>query len=347
MAARDIIVVGASAGGVEALQELVRSLPETFPGSIFVTVHFPEHGTSALPRILSRAGPLPAVQTTDRELIVPGRVYVARPGYHLMLTNRGIRLIRGARENGNRPAIDPMFRSAATAFGPRVIGVLLTGNLDDGTSGLAAIKRHRGLAIVQDPEDALFGSMPQSAITHVDVDRVAPIRKIASVLAELMAIPIDNEATPIMRDSDATEDQLSAGDLDTIEQPENHPGTVSPFSCPDCGGVLWEIKDGAFVRFRCRVGHGWTGDALALKQADTLDEALWTALRSLEENVALCRQLATRSRNRGVPNVADRFDRQATAMEARAEIIRGALAHDHAAEILPAEELEVSRPAGD
>jgi two-component system chemotaxis response regulator CheB len=190
MAGRDIIVVGASAGGVEALQAVARTLPTKFAGSIFVTLHFPEHGTSHLPRILSRTGALPAVHAADGESIVPGRIYVAPPDYHLLLHRKRIRLVRGPKENGSRPAIDPMFRSAAVAFGPRVIGVVLTGNLDDGTSGLRAIKRRGGLAVVQDPDDALFPSMPQSAIDHVDVDRVVPLHGLAKTLAELMAAPI-------------------------------------------------------------------------------------------------------------------------------------------------------------
>jgi two-component system chemotaxis response regulator CheB len=344
MAARDIIVVGASAGGVEALQELVRTLPEKFSGSIFITVHFPQHGTSVLPRILSRAGRLPALNPADGEAIIPGRIYVARPNFHLMLGRHAIHLVRGPRENGNRPAIDPMFRSAANAFGPRVIGVVLTGNLDDGTSGLAAIKRHGGLTVVQDPKEALFSSMPQSAMDHVDIDRVAPLREITSVVLELMSVPIQEGATPIMRD-DQAEEQLSAGNLDTIERPEQHPGSVSAFSCPDCGGVLWELREGEFVRFRCRVGHGWTGDALVAKQLDVLDDALWTALRSLEENVSLSQQLAKRNRDRGFERVANRFERNAVAMEARAQIIRAAIAQESESE--PLEERASARAAGD
>ncbi len=343
MVSRDIIVVGASAGGVEALQELVRTLPTKFEGSMFVTVHFPEDGTSVLPRILSRVGHLPAVHATDGAPIVPGRIYVAQPNFHLLLSQRGMRVIRGPRENGNRPAIDPMFRSAATAFGPRVIGIVLTGNLDDGTAGLLAIKRHGGLAIVQDPQDALFSSMPQSAIDHVQVDRVVPLRLLSSTLADLMEVPT-HEGAPNMRDK--RENELSAGDLNAIEQPEQHPGTVSPFSCPDCGGVLWELRDGAFVRFRCRVGHAWTSDALASKQSQVLDDALWTALRSLEENVSLSRQLAERNRERGLKRVADRFERHAVAMEARAEIIRRAVGDAH--DVNPAaEEPQSSHVPGD
>lgn len=180
-----IVVIGASAGGVTALQQLVGSLPADFPGAIFVTVHFPEHGTSALPQILARAGPLPARHAIDGEPIVAGTIYVAPPDHHLLLTPSAVRLVDGPKEHGNRPAIDPMFRSAAAAFGARVIGVVLTGNLDDGTSGLSAITRAGGRTIVQHPDDAPFPSMPCSAIGHVAVDRVLPVRMIGAAIVDL------------------------------------------------------------------------------------------------------------------------------------------------------------------
>src|SRR4051812_1938420 len=183
---RDIIVLGASAGGVEALQAFAKSIPAGFAGSIFVTLHFPEHGTSVLPRILSRHSAIPAVHASDGETIVAGRIYVAPPDYHLLLGKQHVHIMRGPKENGHRPAVDPMFRSAAVAFGPRVIGVILTGNLDDGTAGMAAVKRHGGLAVIQDPEEALFPSMPQSVREHMQVDRVVSVRHLAKVLGELM-----------------------------------------------------------------------------------------------------------------------------------------------------------------
>jgi two-component system, chemotaxis family, protein-glutamate methylesterase/glutaminase len=334
MAERNIIVVGASAGGVEGLRQLVHSLPDRLDASVFVTIHFPSHGTSVLPRILSRVGRLPVLHPSDGERIVLGRIYIAPPDYHLLVDRKTIRLVRGPRENGHRPAIDPMFRSAAVAFGPRVIGVVLTGNLDDGTGGLAAIKRRGGLALVQDPEDALFPSMPHSAIEHVPVDRVAPIRAMWPALDVLMKTPIEKREYAIMSD-DAIENELAAAKLSAIEQPEHHPGHVSAFSCPDCGGVLWELKDGDFVRFRCRVGHAWTGEGLVAKQSDILDEALWTALRSLEESVSLTRQLAKRHKERGNQRLAERFERQTSEIEARADVIRAALMQDRGIQVTP------------
>jgi two-component system chemotaxis response regulator CheB len=186
MAERDIIVIGASAGGVEALRQLVHSLPDRLNASIFIRVHFPAGGTSALPRILGRACHLPVSHPTHGEPIVAGRIYVAPPDVHLLLGGQRMQLVHDPREDGPRPAIDPMFRSAAIAFGPRVIGVVLTGNLDDGTSGLAAIKRRGGLTVVQDPGDALFPSMPQSVLDHMAVDRVVPIHGMWSALDGLM-----------------------------------------------------------------------------------------------------------------------------------------------------------------
>ncbi len=324
MANRDIIVVGASAGGVEALQEFVATLPGDFPGSVFISVHFPERGTSVLPRILSRAGKLVADHARNGEPIVPGRIYVAPPDHHLLFDKRSLRVIRGPKENGNRPAIDPMFRSAAVTFGPRVIGVVLTGNLDDGTSGLAAIKRHGGITIVQDPTDAVFPSMPESAIRHVDVDRVVPLRDVGATVAGFMTQPAPLSEYPLIPD-DVKENALAAGDLDTMEDSAHHPGKVSAFGCPDCGGVLWEINEGNFTRYRCRVGHAWTGDALVMQLSATVDNALWVAIRALEESAALYRQIAQRHQAKGMTTFSERCALHAETAEAHAAIIRQSL----------------------
>jgi len=321
---RDIVVIGASAGGIEALQTLLRPLRPDLDASLFVTVHFPENSTSVLPRILTRAGRLQAVSAVDGESIVPGRIYVAPPSNHLLIEHGTVRLARGPRENGNRPAIDPMFRSAAVAYGPRVIGVVLTGLLDDGTSGLAAIKRAGGLAVVQDPADALFPSMPESAIQFVAVDRVVPIKAMGATLTTLIEEPLETAAPAPTRD-DIMENRFSAGDIRAIEHEEKHPGTPSSFGCPDCGGVLWEISDGEFVRFRCRVGHGWTSEALLAQQTSNLDDALWVALRTLEESASLSRQIAERHRSRGAEALASRFEAQAESSEVKGAVIRDAL----------------------
>lgn len=200
MSHRDMVVIGASAGGIEALQQLARALPAALPATVFITVHFPEQASSALPRILARAGALSASHAVDGEMIERARIYVAPPDSHLVLSPEGIRLGRGPREHGNRPAIDPMFRSAAIAFGRRVIGVVLTGTLDDGTSGLAEIKRYGGLAVVQDPADAEFSSMPQNAIDHVAVDRIVPIERLGRTLVDLVTEPLPDPPASFPRD---------------------------------------------------------------------------------------------------------------------------------------------------
>ena len=355
MQPHDIVVIGASAGGVEALSELARGLPADLPAAVFVTVHFPAASTSVLPNILSRAGALPAVHAEDRMPIERGTIYVAPPDRHLILAPDGMRLVRGPQENGNRPAIDPMFRSAAVAFGARVVGVVLTGNLDDGTSGLLAIKRRGGLAVVQDPDDALFPSMPRSALKYVDVDRTAPIARLGPLLGELTgaASPVALRGVgklpedAAMTERDGRETAYAELDMRVIEDPEDHPGHVSPYSCPDCGGVLWELQDGEMVRFRCRVGHAWTADALVDRQADTLDAALWTALRALEERAALSRQMAARMRARDVPALAERLDVEARVAERRAHLIRGVLVVDRDGDVAPTDATDAPDPQGE
>jgi two-component system, chemotaxis family, protein-glutamate methylesterase/glutaminase len=324
MPPRHIIVIGASAGGVESLTKLVHDLPSDLPAAVFVTIHFPPTGTSALARILGRAGALAAVQAADNLPIQEGHIYLAPPDHHLLVFRDRMRLYRGPRENGNRPAIDPMFRSAALAYGLWVIGVVLSGNLDDGTSGLLAIKRRGGIAVVQDPEDAMFSSMPQSALDNVDVDYVVKLDRLPTLLEELAKRPpVAGEIVP--SDDARKEMEFSKVDLARIEDPEEHPGVLAPFGCPDCGGTLWELREGNLVRFRCRVGHAWTSEALLSSQAETLDAALWTALRALEESASLSQQLAERAQSRGNARVAERLSDHATLATRRAEIIRDVL----------------------
>lgn len=323
---RDIIVIGASAGGVEALAQLVSTLPADLPAAVFVTIHFPRTSRSVLPRILTRAGRLPAVAPSNGDAIERGRIYVAPPDWHLLIARGRIRLVRGPTENGNRPAVDPMFRSAAVAYGPQVIGVVLTGNLDDGTAGLLSIVRRGGIGIAQDPAEAIFPSMPQSAIDHGGVSHIVPINSMGPLLAQLASEEVAAAPESTMSDDRAArETAYSNFDLDVIEDPALHPGEPSPFSCPDCGGVLWQIEDPGTVRFRCRVGHGWTNDGLLMQQTETLETALWTALRALEESASLNRQMAQRATARGHTDLAERFEDTARLAERRASVVRGAL----------------------
>jgi two-component system chemotaxis response regulator CheB len=245
----------------------------------------------------------------------------------LLIFRDRMRLYRGPRENGNRPAVDPMFRSAALAFGSRVIGVVLSGNLDDGTSGLLAVKRRGGIAVVQDPEEALFPSMPQSAVDHVPVDHVVRLDQMSALLNELAhRNPVAEETV----ESDDTEKEVEFSELDMarITHAEAHPGVLAPFGCPDCGGTLWEVREGELVRFRCRVGHAWTSEGLLASQSETLDAALWTALRALEESAALSQQLADRAQRRGNARLAERLADNALLASRRADVIRNVLLAD-------------------
>jgi two-component system, chemotaxis family, protein-glutamate methylesterase/glutaminase len=318
-AGRDIVVVGASAGGVEALVQLVRGLPDDFGGSVFVVLHVPPSG-SVLPGILSRAGPLPARHAEDGERIEGGRIYVAPPDHHLTLKRDGIRIERGPRENGHRPAIDPLFRSAARTFGRRVAGIVLSGARDDGTAGLSAIKVRGGLTIVQDPEDALYPAMPLSAIEYVDPDYVLP----AGGIAELVAGAAQKEPVEEgVMDEHREVSELAKADHRATEHPQS--GTPSTISCPECGGVLWQTTEGELARFRCRIGHAFSDESLIAEHSESLETALSTALRALEEHAALCRRTAGRLKGRGHMHAAARFERQAEHVVAQSATIQTVL----------------------
>jgi two-component system chemotaxis response regulator CheB len=324
MPGRDIIVVGASAGGVEALGQLVRGLPADLPAAVFVVLHVPPHGTSVLPNILRRLGPLPAEHAKDDETIRPGRIYVAPPDFHMLIKNGSIRLARGPTENSHRPAIDPLFRTAARRYGRRVIGVILSGVLDDGTAGLQAIKHRGGLTVVQHPDDALYAGMPQNALDTVAVDSAEPAADLGPLLARLTAEPLPPMAEPVVSPEMEMETDMAELELDALQSME-HPGRPSAFACPECNGVLWEIHEGDLVRYRCRVGHAWSPDSLLAKQSDSLEAALWTALRALEERAALATKMADRADQRGYDLVSRKFREQVGEAEGHAQVIRHVL----------------------
>lgn len=327
----DIIVVGASAGGVEALEQLIRHLPTNLPAAIFVVLHIPAHSTSVLPSILNRCiqrqhknkSLLKAVHPQDGAEIQHNHIYVAPPDYHLLVKNGYIHLARGPRENSHRPAVDPLFRTAARVYGKRVVGVVLSGTLDDGTAGLAAIKQQGGIAIAQDPQQALYSGMPRSAIENVAVDHILPVAKIAAILVELANQPIDTDCTSVSRDMNIEADmaELELGAMQNLDRP----GKPSAFGCPECGGVLWELSEGNLTRFRCRTGHAYSSDSLLAEQSEALEEALWNALRALEEKAALSQRLANQARDRNRPYSAQRFQTQGEDAQAQAKLVRNLL----------------------
>lgn len=334
---RNIIVVGASAGGVEAVTQLAKALPADFPAAIFVILHFPSFSVSALPKILSRAGRLPALHPADRALIKPGQIYIAPPNYHLLIQPGYICLSQGPREHGHRPAIDVTFRSAAQSYRSQVIGVILTGTLDDGTAGLLMIKKHGGLAIVQDPEEALFDSMPRSALKYVAVDHIVKLSDLASCLSQLIEQPIkENNPVSEQFNQEAT---IVAQDKAARERGE-YPGDPSPLTCPDCGGVLWELQEGNLVRFRCHVGHAYSIESMAAEQADDVEKALWSANRALEEKAALARRMAVQAQQSNRRLSEARFLARAEEAEQHAALLRQVILQQDKSQEQPNSEVE-------
>ena len=324
----DIVVVGASAGGVEALTEFAASLPTGLPASLFVVLHLPAYGHSVLPEILTRRGPLPARHPADGEAIQQGCIYVAPPDHHMLVKNGHILLTRGPAENNHRPAVDTLFRAAARSYGPRVVGIVLTGTLDDGTAGLQAIKMRGGTALVQDPAEALFPGMPRSAIDNVAVDAVLTIAALAATVARMAGTALIKGGFPVISDPPVTpelEDEVAVSEMQ-IETLENRrEGKPSGFSCPDCHGVLWEITEGELTRYRCRVGHAYSPQSLIASQSENLEEALWVALRAIEESAAMAERLQARSAARGHSHSAEQFAEHARDARHRAGIVYQAL----------------------
>jgi two-component system chemotaxis response regulator CheB len=316
---RDLVVVGASAGGVEALRIMAAGLPADFPAAILVVLHVPRNAPSALPRILDRAGPLPARTAFDGEPLSPGRIYVAPPDRHLMVIAGRARLSQGPSENGHRPAIDPLFRSAARAAGSRVIAVTLSGSRDDGAVGAQAVAAAGGVVVVQDPGDAFHPSMPRAVMSRVEVDpgHVTDAAGLGPLLTKLTALTIPDP--PVLASDPLVDAEVAINDFADLTTDRIAPGPAV-FGCPTCGGGLFELESWPQPRYRCRVGHAWSPESLIEEQAVTTEGALWTALRALEEKTAVSRRLAE-----GKGASGDRFARLADDADAASDLIRDLL----------------------
>ncbi len=307
----------------------MRGLPEDFAAPICIVLHLPPSGTSVLPAILDRAGPLRAVAARDGEPLVAGCVYVAPADCHLLVAPGEVALSAGPRENGHRPAVDTLFRTAAQSYGPAVVGVVLSGALDDGAAGLAQIKAHGGTCIVQDPDDAMYRGMPDAALARVEADHVVGIRDLARLLVQL----VDGGAGDVDPFTSALPDVLTPGPADDAP--------ATGYICPECGGALWEVDEAGVKRYRCRIGHAYSTDSLVVEQGSAIEAALWTALRSLEERSGLLRRIGERAVMAGNRAVAASFERRAQDADRQAEIIRagvlpmalGADDHDHDHEV--------------
>jgi len=313
---RDIIVIGGSAGAFETLRLLLASLPPDLPAALFVVLHIGE--TSYLPSILEKRSVLPVVPAESGVAFERGKIYVGVPGVHLLLHDDHILLRRGPRENFARPAVDSLFRSAAVSLGSRAIGVVLSGSLSDGTAGLRAIKRCGGLAIVQQPEEAMVPVMPLSALRHVDVDHVCRVEEMAPLFARLTRQPAGR--SPEVPVDVRLEAAIAAQELADMRV-DDALGNISPFTCPECRGALWTIDDGSMLRFRCHVGHAFTADAVLLGQGEEIERLLGSLQRGHQERAALARRMATLERAEKRHTLADRLESRAQEYEEDAQLI--------------------------
>jgi two-component system chemotaxis response regulator CheB len=327
---RDIIVVGGSSGALHAL-EFIGHLPSELPAAVFVVLHVAPGGPGLLPDIIRRYSKLPVDHASDGEGIAAGHIYVAPPDHHLSFSDDFMQVARGPKENRHRPSVDVLFRSAAKSYGPRVIGVVLSGMLDDGSAGLLEIRRRGGIGIVQDPKDALFPEMPSNALAHGGADYCVPQSQLAGLLTRAALQPIAKEEafeTAGTGSGEAGGSEVVKNDNEQYDKP----GTPSDFSCPDCGGVLRQIDDNKMLRFRCRVGHGLSGSTLLAAQSDNVEQALWSALRALEEKAEMARKLKDYSLSRNFKSAPKKFNEEARKLEANASVIRKLLKNTRGSE---------------
>jgi two-component system, chemotaxis family, protein-glutamate methylesterase/glutaminase len=323
-ARRDLVVIGASAGGVEVLRQVVRDLPPDLPAAVCIVLHIAPGSPSMLASILGRVGNLPCRPARDGDHLEDGIVLVAPPDHHLLIEDSRVRLTVGPRENGHRPAIDVLFRSAAQALESRVVGVVLSGTRDDGSAGLAVIKASGGAAIVQDPQEAMYAGMPASAIASVRVDAIVPSALIGSTIAAM----VNGEDPP---PSVGAGGSHSDAELDPVlaRKPNPHPdppaGEQVAAICPECGGVLTERAEAGVLQWECRVGHRYSPGTLIDAQADDVEGALWAAIRALADRAALLQRMAQQAEKRGQAQSSRRFRRQAQTASEQAEVVRQAL----------------------
>lgn len=331
---RDLVVIGASAGGVEVLSRVVKDLPSDLRAAVCIVLHIAPGSPSMLAHILGRAGHLPCRPAHDGEPLRQGTILVAPPDHHLVIEDSRVRLTVGPRENGHRPAIDVLFRSAASALEGRVVGVVLSGTRDDGSAGLAVIKASGGGTIVQDPTDATYAGMPASAIANVAVDAIVPAALVGSTIAAM----VNGEDLPPSARGRDPEPELEPDPVgDPVGNPGADPGGDTPRGpdlsegeqvaavCPECGGVLTERAEVGVLQWECRVGHRYSPDTLLDAQADDVEGAMWAAIRVLADRAALLRRMAQQAERRSQPRSALRFRRQAQSASEQAELVRQAL----------------------
>lgn len=321
---RNIVVIGASAGGVEALQRLCASLPSDFPAAVLIAQHLSPSARSMLPQLIERVAAMPTGAPADGDPIEAGRIYVAAPDHHMLVRSGKVLMRRGPKENRSRPAVNALFRSAAVAYGGRVIGVVLTGLLDDGTEGLIAIKAAGGLSIVQDPADAEWPSMPRNALQRDHVDHVVPLADLGTLLNRLVREDA-GESVPLAQEY-VIEDRIAALEFAVMESDVVTPGQPSRISCPDCGGVLNQIEVEREIRFRCQVGHAFTPLGLGAAQNDELERALAVAARTHRDRIRLFEQMRDSANARCLPHAERRWQKASQDAEEMIEVLEQAIA---------------------
>ncbi|MCU1307288.1 MAG: chemotaxis protein CheB [Acidobacteriaceae bacterium] len=320
MSKRDIVVIGASAGGVQALMRVVRALPSPFPASVFVVVHTSPTSPGMLDKVLNRVDGQRARYARDGMKIEGNTIYIAPPDQHMLVEDGAIRITSDPKQNRNRPAIDALFRSAASAYGNRVIGVVLTGYLDDGSSGLAMIKKAGGVAIVQDPDDAQVSEMPEQALQRADPDYCLALDEIPGVLERLVSEPSSTPQRGVMENKRKIAQKLSNRAAAPEENKE-----LTGLTCPDCHGAIWEVREGRLVHFKCRIGHSYSPQSMVDAHSESLERAMWAALKNLEENIALTRRLVEHSRKRNREKAVEVYERRMHEKEKHALVLHALL----------------------
>ncbi|HEV7677903.1 MAG TPA: chemotaxis protein CheB [Candidatus Dormibacteraeota bacterium] len=325
VAAQRVVVVGGSAGGLEALTTLVSRLPGDLPAAVLAVLHFPPDAGSRLAPILARSTDLAVSVPWDGEPLQAGRIYLPTPDQHLLAGRGRVELSRAPRENGHRPAVDALFRSAARAYGPAAVGVVLCGNLDDGSAGLLVLRRAGGIGVVMDPEGCDFADMPRNAIAVADPEHVVPVGAMGPLIAELVAEPPATGRTLSMLPSTAGDEESQVGTQGAaIAWGDDRPGRPSGFSCPECHGVLWEVDQPGLPGFACRIGHRMSAQSLFDLRGEEVEGALWAAVRSLEEQASLADRLSDRAGDLGHAITRDRYRRRGDDARLQAEVLRRA-----------------------
>ena len=340
---RDVIVVGGSAGAIDAVRAMLAGLPHDLEAAVLVVIHLPPSSPAHLADILRRDCALPVDWATGDEPLSGGRVYLAPPDRHLVVKADRVLLTHAPRENNSRPAIDPLFRSAALAYGPRVIGVVVSGRLDDGTAGLWAVKERGGIAIVQDPRDASHADMPRNALQYTVADHVVSAADMGPLIARLVGEPVPNSVGVVPRELEL--EVKIAMQSNALEEGVMTLGPPTPYTCPECHGVLARMEQGGIPRFRCHTGHAFSLDSLLASVTEKVEETLWSALRAVEETVILLGEAAGtgqkgREDGRGAASADPRFLEKAREAKERANLIREAVLRHQA---LSLESIRASR----